>query len=162
MWSQIRSEATGMSLDSSITVRALPVPRARKPRGKARVSNDAAILPDVDGRTVLGRRYRDLVEALVVDQGGPDRLSEAKLQLCRRFSAAAVLAEQMEAGLVRGEPINLSEHATLCSSLVRLAARIGINRVPRNVTPTLEHYLAQKHHQAQQHPPADEEEDDPP
>ena len=55
------------------------MPKARKPRGKARASNGAAILPDVDGRTVLGRRYRDITAALVADQGEARRLSEARL-----------------------------------------------------------------------------------
>jgi len=47
----------------------------------------------------------------------------------------------MESRLVRGEPIDLQEHATLCSSLVRLGQRIGINRVARDVTPTVAQYL---------------------
>ena len=38
--------------------------------------------------------------------------------------------------------IDLQEHALLCSSLVRLSARVGINRVPKNVTPSLNEYVA--------------------
>jgi hypothetical protein len=60
--------------------------------------------------------------------------SESRQQLIRRFSAAAVMAEQLEAGLARGEPINIQEHATLSSTLVRLAARIGINRLPKTIS----------------------------
>jgi antitoxin (DNA-binding transcriptional repressor) of toxin-antitoxin stability system len=45
--------------------------------------------------------------------------------LIRRFAAAAVLAEQLEARIARGEEITLTDHALLCSSLVRLAQRIG-------------------------------------
>ena len=130
----------------------LLVPRRRKARAKAAVSNGSAILPDVDGRTTLGRRYRDIAEQLIADQGGAGQLSEARLQLIRRFAAAACLAEQLESRLVRGEGINLQEHATLCSSLVRLGQRIGIERIARDVTPTLAQYLAarQPHEKSEQ------------
>ena len=133
-----------MSVDSASIANTLLGPRPRKPRARARASNDEAFLPDVDGRTVLGRRYRDITAALIVDQGGVGYLSEARLQLIRRFAAAACLAEQMESKLVRGEQIDLQEHATLCSSLVRLGQRIGINRVPRDVTPSL-HDILREH-----------------
>jgi hypothetical protein len=62
--------------------------------------------------------------------------------LIRRFAAAAVLAEQMEARLARGEEIDINEHATLSSTQVRLASRIGIDRIPRDVTPSLRDLLA--------------------
>ena len=75
------------------------------------------------------------------DQGGADQCSESRLQLVRRFAAAAVLAEQLESRLANGEQIDIQEHALLCSTLARLASRIGINRIAKNVTPTLSEYL---------------------
>jgi hypothetical protein len=42
----------------------------------------------------------------------------------------------------RGEQVDFNEHATLSSTLVRLAAKIGIDRVPKDVTPNLQDYLA--------------------
>jgi hypothetical protein len=90
----------------------------------------------------MARRFRDIASAILVDQGGADRCSESRLQLVRRFAAAAVLAEQMEARIANGESIDIAEHAQLCSTLVRIAHRIGLNRVPRNV-PSLVDYLHQ-------------------
>ena len=90
---------------------------------------------------MLARRYRDVLAAIASDQGGADHLSEARIQLVRRFAAAACLAEEMEAKLVSGEAINLQEHALLCSTLVRLAQRIGIDRRARNVVPDIADYL---------------------
>ena len=98
----------------------------------------ARFLPDVDGRSAAARRFRDIIEAIVADQGGADRMSEARRQLVRRFAAAAVLAEQLESKLAErsgGRPPGA--RPACCSSLVRLSARIGINRMPRNVTPSL-------------------------
>jgi len=111
---------------------------------RSRVSNGGDILPGVDQRGAVARRYRDICSAIVVDQGGADRLAEARLQLIRRFAASAVLAEQMEARMARGEMINIVEHALLTSSLVRVGARIGINRVAREITPTLASYLREQ------------------
>ena len=50
----------------------------------------------------------------------------------------------MEGELVNGKQIDLTQHALLCSTLVRLAQRIGIDRRSRNITPTLSDYLASK------------------
>lgn len=61
--------------------------------------------------------------------------------MIRRFAAAAVLAEQMESRLANGEKIDINEHATLSSTLVRLGQRIGIDRRQKDVTPTLAEYL---------------------
>jgi hypothetical protein len=63
------------------------------------------------------------------------------LQLVRRFSACCVLAEQLEADLANGLDINVERHALLCSTLTRLAQRVGIDRRARNVTPSLRDYL---------------------
>jgi hypothetical protein len=115
--------------------------KERKSHGRSRVSNGRDLLPDIDGRSLVARRYRDICGAIVVDQGGADRLSESRLQLIRRFAAAAVLAEQLEARLANGEQINIAEHALLCSTLVRVAQRIGIGRTAKNITPTLSEYL---------------------
>jgi hypothetical protein len=119
--------------------------RGRKVYGRSRISNGHDVLPDVDGRSVIARRYRDIANAIFVDQaGGADQCSEARKQLIRRF-AAAVLAEQMESRLANGEQINIQEHATLSSTLVRLAQRIGIDRVARDVTPSLDEFLRQNY-----------------
>lgn len=116
---------------------------ARKPAAsRSRVTNGSDVLPGVDLRSATARRYRDLFEALCVDQGGADRLSEARLQLIRRFCAASVLAEAMEARLAAGERVDVTEFCTLASTAVRISNRIGIDRRARNVTPTLQDYIA--------------------
>ena len=89
----------------------------------------------------MARRFKDIAGAILTDQGGADQCSESRLQLVRRFAAAAVLAERMEARLANGEEINIAEHGLLCSTLVRIAQRIGINRVPKTLVPSLHDYL---------------------
>jgi hypothetical protein len=115
--------------------------RLARRQNRSRVSNGRDILPNVDGRRLIGRRYRDISAQIIHDQGGLDMCSESRLQLIRRFSAAAVIAEEMEAKLANGEAISIAEHALLCSTLTRLSARIGIDRRPRNLTPSVSEYL---------------------
>jgi hypothetical protein len=88
----------------------------------------------------MARRFKDIIGAIITDQGGIDRCSESRLQLVRRFAAAAVLAERLESRIANGEDIDVAEHAVLCSTLVRIAQRIGINRTPKTIA-TLADYL---------------------
>jgi hypothetical protein len=114
---------------------------SRKSHARSRVSNGRDVLPNIDGRSLIARRYRDIVTAIVGDQGGADHCSESRTQLIRRFAAAAVLAEQMESKLANGKEIDIQEHALLCSTLVRVAQRIGIDRRARTIVPDLKDYL---------------------
>ena len=101
------------------------------------------------------RQYRQAAELhcsiTPVDQSGIENCSEARQQLIRRFAAAAVLAEQLESKLANGATIDISEHALLCSTLTRLAMRIGIDRVAKDLTPSLDQYLAMKAQESQPH-----------
>ena len=109
-------------------------PADRKSHGRSRVSNGTDVLPQVDGRSVIARRYRDISSRIVSDNAGADQCSETRLQLIRRFAAAAVLAEQMEARLANGEEISIAEHCQLASTMVRIAHRLGINRIPKDLS----------------------------
>jgi len=92
----------------------------------------------------MARRFRDLVFAYAADQGGIDRCSEVKISLLRRLAAASVLAESLEARVVAGEVIDVSEFCNLASTSVRLAQRVGLNRIPKTVMPMLADYLDAK------------------
>jgi hypothetical protein len=133
-----------MSHTSSATVASKTPYRVRQPRARSRLSNGTRgmVLPGIDQRSAIARRYRDVMCAIIADLGGES--SEARLQLIRRFSALVVQAETMEAALVDGKPFDSSAHAHISSTLVRLAARVGLNRVPKNVTPSLHDYLESK------------------
>ena len=57
------------------------------------------------------------------------------------FAGAAVRMHDLNAHLLLGQSIDLTEHAMAISSLVRIASRIGTRRRARNVTPSLQEYL---------------------
>jgi hypothetical protein len=43
--------------------------------------------------------------------------------------------------LARGEELDISEYSTLTSTLVRVAQRIGLGRVAKDIIPTLQEYI---------------------
>jgi hypothetical protein len=122
-----KSEAASELSDS----RRRPNPKAC---AQSRLTNGKDLLPKVDGRSLIARRYRDICSAIASDQGGLDLLSEARVQLIRRYAACCVLAESMESRLARGEQIDITEHSRLTLTMVRVAQRIGLDRVPREVS----------------------------
>jgi hypothetical protein len=119
----------------------------RKPTGRSKVTNGVTILHGLtDGRTHAARRYRDLVAMVCSDHGGADRMSEAQMQLARRFASLAVQLEAMDTRLANDEPVDDEAYARLTSTMVRVISRLGVSRVPPDVTPTLDDILAEDSH----------------
>jgi hypothetical protein len=127
-------DTSAISSRSSLDQRQKKRPKDQIPAAtRAAVAKDTAALFETDGRLRVARRFAAIARAIVRDRGGADVCSEAQRQLIKRFAAAAVLAEVIEGKLARGEPIDLAQHALLCSTLVRLSQRIGISRVPKQI-----------------------------
>ena len=103
-------------------------------RTRARVTNGAALPADVDGRSALARRFRDLVGEIISDLGGAEAgLSEAQRQLARRIATLSAACEQMEAAMAGGEQIDLEAYQRVTNTLGRACQRLGIKRQPREV-----------------------------
>jgi hypothetical protein len=114
-----------------------PANGAAAPALRSRVTNHKDLLPGLDGRSASARRYRDLVNSYIADMGGLDRCSDIKLGLLRRLAAVTVQAEVLEAKMVNGEQVDIGTLCTLASTTVRLSQRLGIERVPKDISPTL-------------------------
>jgi hypothetical protein len=116
--------------------------------GRSKITNHRDLLPKItDGRHTQARRFRDLVRAYVSDMGGDENCSEVKLGLARRLAAATVLSEEIEGKVVNGEAISIADFCQLASTTVRLATRLGIERVPRDVSMSLADIL--REHEAE-------------
>jgi hypothetical protein len=136
---------------------AVTVPR--KPPGRTKVTNGVTILHGLaDARTHVARRYRDLLALACSDAGGVDCMSEAKLQLARRFAGLACQLEGLEAALANGESINITEYTSLTSTMVRVVSRLGTARVPKDVggPSCLAEYFEQRHRRKEEAIEADE------
>ena len=91
-----------MSRDRRV-IEAVSSPSGKFPsRTRSAVTNHMDLLPGLDGRSALARRFRDLVNAFVADMGGLDSCSEIRLGLLRRLAATTVQAEILEARMVNG------------------------------------------------------------
>src|SRR5262245_38768040 len=115
---------------------------------RSAVTNGRKLFVEGDGNSAWSRRYRDLIAAFVSDLGGHDALSEAKLALIRRSAALALELEQMEGKLSQGDEINLDSYGRAASHLRRLLETLGVERKPKDVTPSLEEYAQQRRFEA--------------
>ncbi|KAB0676706.1 hypothetical protein [Aureimonas leprariae] len=115
-----------------------PIGRS-KPQARAKISNKFGLLPDVDGRSLIMRRYKDILAQLVVDIGGDP--SEAQTIIARRACTIAVWCEQAEASMANGNGIDIGEFTTATNALRRLLSDLGLERRAKNVTPDVRGYM---------------------
>ena len=88
----------------------------------------------LDGRSNAARTFDRLVAGIQGDLGGRDHLSSIELVLVEAFAGSAVLVDHLNVRLLRGEEIDISEHAKAVSAMVRVATRLGTRRRQRDVT----------------------------
>ena len=119
---------------------------SRQRAHRSAVSNGTRLfcVDGLDGRSQTARRFRDLVETIGNDLGGVDHLSEGQKQLIRRAATLSIMAEAMEADAVRNLAFDGEAYGVLCDRLGRCLQRLGLERKARDVTPTLQSYLAAK------------------
>jgi hypothetical protein len=119
-------------------------------KNRSRVSNGRSlfVLPDVDNRAPLARRFRDILAQILEDLGGVDVLSEAQRQLSRRSAMLGIEAERLEAVAVSGGALDLEAYCNLTNAQGRALQRLGLKRAQREV-PTLQQYLAERRGRAE-------------
>jgi hypothetical protein len=123
--------------DPSVTVR----------KGRSKVTNGRVLIAGVDQRSPWVRRCKDIIAAHVADLGGVENCSAAEHSLVRRASILTVELERMEtmfAAAGEASPVDLEIYQRCANSLRRLLEAIGLQRRPRDLTPTLDQYLAMK------------------
>lgn len=70
---------------------------------RSRVTNGTRLLMGVDGRSATARRFRDLVRSY---ESEFESTSEADRNLIRQAALLALKSEQLQAAVVRGEPVD--------------------------------------------------------
>lgn len=129
-----------MSLEGGELERGNDADAMPKSGGKSRLLS----LADLDQRTRAYQRTRDLIEEIEADLGGAAQLSVGARQLIQRAAVTGALLEDQEARWLAGEAIDPALYATLGNAQRRLFESVGLRRVPRDVTPSLKDYLAQR------------------
>jgi hypothetical protein len=123
---------------------------AKAPNFKTRAGNGHAHhVVRIDERSIWARRTRELCESIVADLGGIDRLSTAQQQLVRRLAGLSIICEGIEVELAQGQRPSgesLQEYIAAINAARRVSHSIGLERVPRDITPAaLESYFAQQY-----------------
>ena len=98
----------------------------------------------IDGRTKARRQFDDITRGIAVDLGGEDRQTTVQKHLVEAFAGAALHVHDLNAKLLLGQQIDLIQHSQIISTLVRVASRIGLHRVAREVVSALPEYLDAK------------------
>src|SRR5262245_18628671 len=123
---------------------ANPSPSHRNPlKGRSAVTNGKRLHVVRPGDTAWARRFRDVLAEITNDLGGPSLLSEGQRQLARRCATISIACERMEGEAAAGEPIDLELYGRLTDRLGRALQRLGIERKPRDVGPSLAELIAQ-------------------
>jgi hypothetical protein len=137
--------------DADSPASAAPQPRPshtlapRQPSRRSRVTNGSAQIIEGDENSPWARRRYDLVALHVSDLGGADGLSEAQLSLIRRISTLECELERLDGKLSLGQEINLAEYTTTANALRRLIETMGLKRVARDITQSLEAIAEELH-----------------
>ena len=140
-----RGHAISVSMENTAETIAPVEARLRKHRSALTNGNRLFVLEgNADGRSASYRRFKDVLEQILADLGGADSLSEAQRQLCRRAATLSVMAESMEADAIGNKPFDVDLYGQLTDRLGRCLQRLGLERKARDVTPSLQSYLAAK------------------
>lgn len=100
------------------------------------------VLGEVDGRTRPAVAYKSILEAVIADLGGRDRLSRLEVEIACRVAGLGVLAAQLEAQVIGGATVDVERLVTIANAQGRAAQRLGLRRRLKDITPTLSDYLA--------------------
>src|ERR1700742_1855742 len=83
---------------------------------RSRVTNGTRLLVGVDGRSPTARRFRDLVHAYEAEF---ESITEVDRNLIRQAALLALKSEQLQAAVVRGEPVDTDTLTNLAGQLRR-------------------------------------------
>jgi hypothetical protein len=115
-----------------------PKPRCPQGQGPPRKSRSvkARLLTrdKLDGRTLAVRHFDAVARGIAEDLGGEGMLSTVQKCLVEAFAGIAVHVHNLNARLLAGEKVDILVHSVAVSTMVRTATRVGIHRLPRDVT----------------------------
>jgi hypothetical protein len=115
---------------------AVSAPPRKKNSVKRRTKYQIPTRDDLDGRTNAARVFDRLYSEISSDLGGD--LTAVERSLVEGFVGATVVLQALNVKLAPGQEIDLSEHAAVCSSMVRISSKIGLSRRSRIVSGLIE------------------------
>ncbi len=114
-------------------------PRA-KPSARSKITNGLKLLDNIDGRSAIARRLRDIVFGLEQEF---EITTESDQLLLKQAAVLSVISEQLQSRVVRGELADHRQIINLAGQLRRTLATLR-TRVGQNgpAPPSIHEYLA--------------------
>jgi hypothetical protein len=95
-------------------------------KSRSAEANRPNLLRGVDRRRPKARLYRETIDGLIEELGGPERLTEsAKIQL-RHVGFLRLQLEAMQTSLARGEQVDIQRLEGLSGALSRALGDLGL------------------------------------
>ena len=139
------TEAATSSTDRPWLARARAAANAASPkRQRSMLTNGSKLLAGVDGRSPWIRRCKDVIRAHLADLGGEDNATAAERSIIRRVAVLTTELELIEAKFATANGASAADldlYQRTANSLRRLLEAIGLERRPKDVTPTVDAYL---------------------
>ena len=91
----------------------------------------------IDKASGAAKFFDKMVRDIEADCGGRRELSRVTSELIGAFAGSATALRYMNAQIMLGESISeldLGAYATLASTMLRIGSRLGLRRIPRDVT----------------------------
>jgi hypothetical protein len=129
----------------------LNTPQSNAKKNRSRLTSGGELLPSVDGRSTWARLMRDVIGSMTAHLGGEDYVTEPQRMLVRRVAAFEAECVCLEDRFARArsegrapDTADVDLYSRLASAQRRHLEAIGLQRVPRDVSPTLEQYIQSK------------------
>jgi hypothetical protein len=108
----------------------------------SRLTGRGDLLPSIDGRSTWARLMRDVIGSMTNHLGGDDYVTEPQRMLVRRVAAFEAELVHLEDVFARcrseghaPDPPDLDLYSRMSSAQRRMLETLGLDRVPRDVTP---------------------------
>jgi hypothetical protein len=127
--------------------RPCDTPEVAPRKGRSRVTNGSVLIPGVDGRSPWIRRCKDVIASHISDLGGIDNCSAAERSIVRRASVMTVELERLESKFAKAgeaDANELDQYARVAANLRRLLEAVGLRRRPKDISLSLDQYLADR------------------
>jgi hypothetical protein len=130
------------------------IPPEHYPRGRLGTAADTpragqsskvrlVTMEDLDRRTKAAQIALETKSAIMADLGGEDRLSTLEKIMVENAAMSAAVLRDAHVRWMQGQPVPVSELATLENTFNRTAQALGLTRRAKDVT-TIDAYLEQK------------------
>jgi tagatose-1,6-bisphosphate aldolase non-catalytic subunit AgaZ/GatZ len=112
---------------------------------RAAITNDPRRLRGFDGRSIGGRRRRDLIDAFVAALGGAGACTDVTMVAVVRAAELTAVAEEARAAALKGDPtVDLGSLVRIEGAADRAVRALGLKAVAAAKVPGLAEHLAKR------------------